>query len=161
MKLNRMITMCAMTAALLFSAGSLLAQNNNGGTNNGGGQNRQNRRENFDPPQFQQRYMDNVRSQLGFTNDTDWNAIQPLVQKVMDARMAVGFGGRGFGRGGRGGGQGGQGGGGGGLGPTNPERQTWKKWVEANAPPAQIKDALAKYRPSKKTKQAKLVQAQE
>src|ERR1035437_1919834 len=127
MKLNRMITMCAMTAALLFSAGSLLAQNNNGGTNNGGGQNRQNRRGNFDPAQFQQRYMDNVRDQIGFTNDTDWNAIQPLVQKAMDARMAVGFGGRGFGRCGRGGGQGGQGGGGGGFGPPNAEKGAFQK----------------------------------
>ena len=44
--------------------------------------------------------------QLGFTNDTDWSAVQPLVQKVMDARRDVGMGGgmgRMFGRGGRGG----------------------------------------------------------
>lgn len=154
MKLNRMLTMCAMTAALLLSTGSLLAQNDNGGNNNGGGQNGQNRRGNFDPAQIQQR----IRDQLGFTNDTDWNAIQPLVQKVMDARMAVGFGGRGFGRGGRGGSQGG---GGGGFGQPNPERDALQKLIDDNAPTSQIKDALAKYRTSQKSKQAKLVQAQE
>ena len=45
--------------------------------------------------------MDNIREQLGFTNDTDWNAVQPLIQKVTDARRDVGFGagmGRMFGR---------------------------------------------------------------
>ncbi len=50
-------------------------------------------RGNFDPAQFQQRMMDGIRDQLGFTNDTDWNAVQPLIQKVMDARRDVGFGG--------------------------------------------------------------------
>ena len=56
-----------------------------------------------------QRYQD----ALYITNDTDWSAIQPLVQKVMDAQQALNagrmggmFGGRGE-RGGRGGGMGG------------------------------------------------------
>jgi len=49
--------------------------------------------------------MDNIKDQLGYTNDTDWNAIQPLVQKVMDARRDTMGGGMGrlFGRGNRGG----------------------------------------------------------
>jgi len=42
---------------------------------------------------MQQRMMENIRGDLGFTNDTDWNAVQPLFQKVMDARRDVGFGG--------------------------------------------------------------------
>ena len=43
--------------------------------------------------------------QAGITNDTDWNAIQPLIQKVMDAQQAAGGGMGGMGRmfGGRGG----------------------------------------------------------
>ena len=36
---------------------------------------------NFDPAQMQQMMMQRYQEQLGITNDTDWSAIQPLVQK--------------------------------------------------------------------------------
>ena len=98
-----------------------------------------------------------------FTNDTDWSAVQPLVQKVMDARRDVGGGGMGrlFGR--------------------QPRRRSgWRQAAAAaclaarparkrrrckrrlmtDAPAAQIKDLLAKYKASQKAKQAKLAQAQ-
>ena len=111
--------------------------------------------------------MDNYREQLGFTNDADWNAVQPLIQKVTDARRDVGFGG-GFGRmlrnrgGNNGGPGGGFGGGRGGFGPQpSPEAEALQKAIDDNSPPAQIKAALAKYEASQKAKQAKLVQAQE
>ena len=94
MKLNRMITMCAVAAALALGIGDAFAQNNNG---NGGG--RRNRG-NFDPTQMQQRRLDNIRQQLEFTNDTDWSAVEPLFQKVLDAQQAARAGG---GRGGVGG----------------------------------------------------------
>ncbi len=151
MKLNRMITLCAMTAALALSAGSLFAQDNG----NGGG-----RRGNFDPAQFQQRMMDNVRDQLGFTNDTDWNAVQPLVQKVMDARRDVGVGGmqRLFrGRNNNGNQQGGRNNP---FGQTSPEADALQKAIDADAPAAQIKDLLAKYKAAQKVKQANLEAAQ-
>ena len=103
MKLNRIITLCAIAGALALSVGDIFAQDNGGGNGgNGGGQGgqgggqRRNRQGggpgggNFDPAQFQQRMMDNIREQLNFTNDTDWSAVQPLVQKVMDARRDVG-----------------------------------------------------------------------
>jgi hypothetical protein len=160
MKLNRMITLCAMAATLALGTGSLLAQDNG----NGGGQGGGNRRGNFDPAQMQQRIMDNVRDELNFTNDTDWNAVQPLVQKVLDARRDVGFGnmGRLFGR--NRGGQGGQGGGNrrGGMfgGQTSPEQDALQKAIDEDAPSAQIKDLLTKYQASQKAKQAKLEQAQ-
>src|SRR5579862_7615059 len=95
-KSNRTFIIWGVAAALCLSAGSLLAQNDNGGGGNGGGQGGFGRG-NFDPAQFQQRIMDGIRDQLGFTNDADWNAVQPLVQKVMDARRDIGVGG-GFGR---------------------------------------------------------------
>jgi hypothetical protein len=104
--------------------------------------------------------MDRTRDQLGLTNDTDWNAVQPLVQKVMDARresMAAMFGGFG-----RRGGRGGNGGGGNG-GPdsaANPEREALQQAIDSNAPSAQIKTLLDKYRAAQKAKQAKLEQAQ-
>ena len=90
MKLNQTLAIWGVAAALCLSTGSLLAQNDNGG--GGGGQGGFGRG-NFDPAQIQQRMMDGIRDQLGFTNDTDWNAVQPLIQKVMDARRDVGFGG--------------------------------------------------------------------
>jgi len=39
---------------------------------------------------FQQMQMQRYQGALEITNDTDWSAIQPLVQKVIDARTAVG-----------------------------------------------------------------------
>jgi hypothetical protein len=98
--------------------------------------------------------MDNYRQTLEMTNDTDWNAVQPLVQKVADAQMAARSGGRGGGR--RGGGQGGGGNG----GTPNPERDALQKAIDDSAPAGQIKDLLAKYQASQKDKQAKLTAAQ-
>ncbi len=166
MKLNRIITLCAVAATLAISASSLLAQDN--GNNNGGGQ-RRNRQGggfgggNFDPAQMQQRMLDRVQEQLGFTNDTEWDAVKPLVEKVMTARQEVGMGGMGRMFGGRNrGGQGGPGGGGPGgmFGQTGPEQEALQKALDDNAPAAQIKDLLAKYKASQKAKQAKLEAAQ-
>jgi len=162
MKLNRIITLGAMAATLAIGITSLFAQDNGNGNANGGGQ-----RRNFDPAQMQQRMVDRVQEELGFTNDTDWDAVKPLVQKVMDARRDVGFGGmsRMFGNGrNRGGGQGGQTGGnnrgGGTFGQTSPEQDALQKAIDDNAPSAQIKDLLAKYKAAQKVKQAKLEAAQ-
>jgi len=164
-----------VAAALVFTAGSTFAQQDNGNGNgnaNGGDQNGGQRRNrqgggggfgggNFDPAQMQQRIMDNVRDQLNFTNDTDWAAVQPLVQKVLDARRDVGGQGmRGlFGRNrGQGGGGGGNGGtrGGGMFGQPSPEQEALQNALDADAPAAQVKDLLAKYKASQLAKQAKL-----
>lgn len=164
MKMNQLLAMGGMVAALFLSVGTVSAQNggDGGGAGGGGG------RGNFDPAAFQQRMMDNVKDQLGFTNETEWNAIQPMIQKVMDARRDVGGGGMGrlFGRGNRGGNNGANannnGGRRGGFGGTpSPEAEALQKTIDDNAPTAQIKAALAKYEASQKDKQAKLVQAQE
>jgi hypothetical protein len=163
MKLNRLMTMCAMTAAMLLTVGSAFAQqdNNNNATQDNGGQ-RRNRQGggggggggggNFDPAQMQQRIMDRIRTDLNFTNETDWSAVQPLVQKVVEARFASRAGG--FGRGNRGPG-------GGGGGQPAPERDALQNAIDANAPAAQVKDLLAKYKASQKEKQAKFVAAQD
>jgi len=125
-----------------------------GGGGGGGG--------NFDPAQFQQRMMDNIRDQLGFTNDTEWSAVQPLVQKVMDARRDAG--GPGMGRMFRPRNNGGdQGGGprrGGMFGQPSPEAEALQKALDDGAPAAQVKAALDKYRASQKDKDAKLKSAQ-
>lgn len=98
----------------------------------------------FDPAQFEQRMMEQTRKSLNVTNDDEWAAIQPLIQKVMDARReAGGPGGRG-----RPGAQ------------ASSEQQALQQAIDASAPVAQIKDALAKYRAARKDKQAKLEAAQ-
>jgi hypothetical protein len=182
MKLNRMITMCAVALALVMSIGDAFAQINNGGGNGGGGfgggggggngggfgngggrRNRGGNGGNFDPAQMMQRQLDNYRQQLDFTNDTDWSAIQPLVQKVLEAQQAARQGGGrgGFGGGRRGGNNGGNANGGGQGGPQlSPEAQALQQAIDSDAPAAQLKDLLAKYNAAQKAKQAKLVAAQ-
>ena len=167
MKLNRIFTLCAMAAALTLSAGSVFAQDNgngNGGQGDqaGGGQRRNRPGGGWgDPAQMQQRLVDGVRDRLNFTNDTEWAAVEPLVTKVVAARMesaADGMRGMMGGRN-RGGGQGGPGGGRG-FGPPNPEGDALQKAIDDDAPAAQIKDLLAKYKAAQKAKQAKLEAAQ-
>jgi hypothetical protein len=167
MKLKQALKASGVAILMALTALTVSAQDNQPGQPGQPGQGRQGRRGggpgggNFDPAQFQQRMMERVREDLGFTNDTDWNAVEPLVQKVMDARRDVGFGGMGMmGRSSRGG-RGGQGGGRGGMfGQTSPEQEALQNAIEANAPAAQIKSLLAKYKTAKKEKQAKLAAAQ-
>jgi Spy/CpxP family protein refolding chaperone len=159
MKMNQMLAACGIAAALFLGVGTVSAQNDTGNPGGGGGG-----RGNFDPAQMQQRMMDNIKEQLGYTNDTDWNAVQPLIQKVMDARRDVGFGG-GMGRmfrGNRGGNQASDNSNRRNFGPQpSPEAEALQKAIDDNSPAAQIKAALAKYEASQKAKQAKLTQAQE
>jgi hypothetical protein len=114
---------------------------------------------------MQQRMMDNVRDQLGFTNDTDWSAVQPLIQKVLDARREIGGNNimRLF-RGNRGGGQGGgnrpRGGGMFGAAPS-PEEDALQKGIDDDVPAAQIKELLTRYQAAQKTKQDNLKAAEE
>ena len=163
---------CGLVAALtLMTAGSAMAQADNGGGGggnggpggNGGGQRQ---RRNFDPAQMMQQMMTRLQDELAITNDTDWSAVQPLVQKVVEAqREARGPGmARLFGRGPRGGNNGDQGGRpqrmGGMFGQTSPEAEALQKAIDDGAPAGQIKDLLAKYQASQKVKQAKLEAAQ-
>ena len=156
--------LCTAALTLLLGAPSLRAQDSQGGTNqqhqrNGGGRQRNG---NFDPAQFQQRMMDRYKERLDITDDAEWKAIQPLIQKVMDARMAIG-GGRGFGRGGRGNGgnpsdqnqnqnQARR--------PSNPAAEQLQKAIDDKASAAEIKESLAKYQAYGKEKEAELEKAQ-
>jgi hypothetical protein len=104
-------------AALITTISSAQAQDN---TQQPGG-----RRGNFNPEEFRQRMMDNLKTALKVTDD-EWAVIQPLIEKVQAKQTVVrgfsGFGGGGRGGpGGRGGGAGGgdnAGGGGGGGAPA-------------------------------------------
>jgi hypothetical protein len=178
MKLKTMLLVCGVAAGLCLGAGSLLAQPDDGtgpgGPGGGGpggfgggrggfggGRGGFGAGGNFDPAQFQQQMqqmiMDQDRQSLGITNDDEWAVIQPLIQKVLDAQQALAtVGGMGM----RGGGRGGRGGAGAFGAQASEEQQSLQQALANNAPIAQVKDALAKYRAARKVKQANLETAQ-
>ncbi|HTV41641.1 MAG TPA: hypothetical protein VMF08_13755 [Candidatus Sulfotelmatobacter sp.] len=166
--MKHIFAICGMAAALICGASVVDAQQTPGGGPGGpGGGGGFGGRGNFDPAQFQQRMMDRIRDELEFTNDSDWNAVQPLVQKVMDAQRDVRssqiqgmrmmfrrpgqqddnsqrrqrFGGF--------------------MGQPSPEFTALQDAVDNNAPEAQIKDLLARYNTSQKAKEEKLKGAQD
>jgi len=112
---------------------------------------------------MQQRMMERYREALEITADDEWKAIEPLIQKVNEARRDVGFGGMGrmFRGPGGPGGQGGPGGGRGGFGGSSPEEDVLQKALESKAPAGDLKSALAKVRDARKAKEAKLTTAQD
>jgi hypothetical protein len=163
MKVNRWLATAGVAAALGLGINSGLAQNGGGGGGGGGWRN-------MTPEERQQRMMGFVKETLEVTDDAEWKEIQPRVQKVMDARMGM-MGGGGMGRmfaRNRGGGNGGdnQGGDQGGqrrnfFGQApSPETEALQKAIDAKAPKAELKAALAKYEEAHKAKQAELEKAQ-
>jgi hypothetical protein len=96
-------------------------------------------------------------------NDEEWTAIKPLVQKVMEARMASFAGmGRGMMFGPGRGGPGGPGGGPPGMfGQTMPEAEALQKAIDAKSSKAEVKAALDKYIAARQAKQDQLKQAQD
>jgi hypothetical protein len=166
-----------------MGACSLFAQDtppqDNGGQGGQGGRRGFGRGGNVDPAQMRQMMMDGIKERLEVTDDNEWKALEPLVQKVMDAQQAVmaervrGFlmgarGGRG--PGGNGGnqdnGQGGQNqqrrfrGGFFGGGDPSPEFDSLQKAVDAKASKAEMKAAMSKFVAARKTKQIELEKAQ-
>ena len=114
---------------------------------------------NFDPAQMQQMLLERYKEMLEVTDNDEWSAIKPLIQKVMEARLA-GF--AGMGRGMMGGpGRGGPGGGPPGMfGQTMPEAEALQKAIDAKASKAEIKAALGKFVAARQAKQSELLQAQ-
>jgi hypothetical protein len=95
-----------------------------------------------------QRMIDGYKETIGVKSEEDWKKIGPLVGKVIDNRFS-GFGGFG----GRGGG-GGRGGDGNRGGQPNPERDALQKAIDDKASIEEIKEKLAKYRESRKAREA-------
>ncbi|HWH68666.1 MAG TPA: hypothetical protein VNT26_04740 [Candidatus Sulfotelmatobacter sp.] len=152
--MNRWL-MAASVAAVL-SVGTLngLAQDNGGRPGRG----------NFDPAQFRERMMEMVKERLEVKEDEDWKAIQPLVQKVMDARMAA-MGG--MGRSMFGGRRGGDSNNNGDQqrrspfgGQTMPEAEALQRAIDGKASNSEMKSAVAKLAEARKVKQAELERAQ-
>lgn len=163
-RMTQLLAIAGVACVASFGSNKAFAQQDNGG----GG------RRGFDPArmqEFQQRRMDRIKEELEVKDD-EWTALQPLIQKVMDAQRAV-FADRlgGF-RGGRGGAGGDNNGGGdnggrrrggggfGGFGEPSPEAEALQKAIESKASNSEMKAALAKYQESRKTKQTDLETAQ-
>jgi len=155
-RMNRWILMAGIASAMCLGANYGQAQQDNQGRPGRG---------NFDPAQFRERMMDRVKEQLEVTDESEWKALQPLVEKVMDARMAAGGGmGRGMMGMRRGGGGDNPPGDAGARRfgpPPSPEAEALQKAIDAKAPKAELKAAMAKYVESRKAKQAELEKAQE
>jgi hypothetical protein len=172
MKMNQWLVAVGVSAAMCVGT-SLLAQNTDGKNSNNNG--RQGRGGRGTPPsqdqiqQWQQQRMERYKTELEITDDTEWKAIQPLIQKVTDARMAMapyagfGRGGMMFGRsrGGpdsRPGDQGPPRGFGGGT--SSPDIEGLQKAIDSKASNAEMKAAIAKFQEGRKTKMAELEKAQ-
>jgi len=184
MKTKSLLAIAGLGIAMCMAASQGLAQDNGGagaggagGGGFGGGGARGGRGGgNFDPAQFQERMMQGIRDRLEITDDQEWKAIEPLVQKVMDARMSGMAGmGRGFmGPGGRRGGPGGGGaadtagaGGNGGQrrggfpgAEPGPAAEALQQAIDAKASNGELKSAIAKFADERKAKQADLEKAQ-
>lgn len=105
------MTRASVTTSLVFAmlfafAGVASAQEENdrredrGNRGERGGE-RGDRRQ-FDPAQFRERMMNRYKEQLGITDEEEWKAILPKLEKVMAAQRDARTGGGGFGgRGGR------------------------------------------------------------
>ena len=167
MKMNQWLVIVGVAAGLGLGASNVLAQNNNSNNNNGGQQGRRGR---GGPPtpeqiqQFQQQRMERYKTELEITDDTEWKALQPLIQKVTDARRAMGgpggFGGFGRPRGGPDNAPSDQGQRRGFGGAPNPDADALQKAIEAKASNTEMKAAVAKFQEARKAKQAELEKAQ-
>jgi hypothetical protein len=152
----------ALTFICWSVATGVLAQNAPGP----GGQ-RQGRRQrggNVDPAQFPQRLTERYRERLEITDDSEWKALQPRIQKVVEARMALEAGRRGaLDRGNRpaaertssdpperra-------------AAPVDPGAEALQKAIDNKASVAELKAAAARYLASRNVLQADLEKAQE
>jgi len=109
--------------------------------------------------------MDRYKETLEVTSDAEWSALQPLIEKVTEARLAVAaFEGRGgFGRaGGRRGGGGARRGGFGGFGgEPSPEVAALREAIQSNASADVLKTRLAAVKSARKVKADELTKAQD
>ena len=81
-RMNQWLVAAGVAAVMSFGANQVAAQPDNATPGGGARQGRGN----FDPAQFQQRMLERSKEMLEVTDDAEWKAMEPLVQKVMDLR---------------------------------------------------------------------------
>jgi uncharacterized protein (DUF305 family) len=175
-KMHHVAAITGVLALLLTTTTTTLAQNQttprnrgqNQDQNNNNNNNQSGRRQrgNFDPAQFQQRMVDRYRERLEITDDAEWKAIQPRIQKILEARMALESGRRAmFDRGNRG-----DRGGRGNNSDQNQQRatqpadsatETLQRAITEKASNSDLKTAAAQYAAARKAKQGDLEKVQE
>jgi len=169
MKMNQAFKVLSAAVLLTFAINTVSAQAPEGGDRprrsrdsgqsgdqQGGPGGDRGGRGNFDPAEFQKRMTERLKETLEITDDKEWQAIEPLVTKVTEARFAVMAGGRGFGgRGGPGGDRSATSG-----AQANPTAEALKKAIDAKASASETKAALDKFVAARKAKQADLEKAQ-
>ena len=171
MKLKHSLLVASLAAAVCLSADNVLGQDGGGRRQGGGGGFGcaggggfgGGRGGNFDPTEFQRMRMERLREAMEVTDDAEWRVIEERIAKVNDANtavMAANMPGFGRGRGGRGGGRGAGGAGGGAFGQPMPELEALRNAIETNAPEAQVKAALQRYRDARKAREDALAKAQ-
>jgi hypothetical protein len=84
---RRVLVLMALGVALVAPSYARAQDNNNN----------QNRRGNFDPAQFRERYMNSIKDQLK-ADDDEWKVLSPKIEKLMTAQRDARAGGGGFGR---------------------------------------------------------------
>ncbi len=142
MKTKRWLVTAASAVLLCIGTSQTLGQNSQGWS---GG--------NYDHGRSQDSLMDRLKERLEFTNDAEWQAIGPLVQKVVDLqRQAMSDRLRGFfGR---------QGGSRYNDSAPMPEAETLQRAIEGKASHSELKLVIAKYLEARKARQAELERAQ-
>src|SRR5690348_6887237 len=139
-RMTQMLAIAGLACVASLSSNKAWAQQDNGG------------RRGFDPAraqEFQQRRMDRLKEELEVKDD-EWTALQPLIQKVMDAQRAVladrmggmfrGGRDRGGDNAGGGGDNGGRRRGGfGGFAEPSPEAEALQKAIESKASNSEMK----------------------
>jgi len=161
MSINRWLATAGLAAGLCLGTSQAFAQQDNNQGGQGGPGGGRFGRGNFDPAQMRQRMMERMKDQLEVTDDAEWKSLEPLISKVMDARMAgLGGGMRGmFGRN-RGGDNGGDQGQRRFGPPPSPEAEALQRAIDGKASNSELKAAITKYVEYRKTKQAELEKAQ-
>jgi hypothetical protein len=189
-KLNQILLFSSVALALVLSTALVRGQpgagngganygGNRGGANYGGGGNFNNGggRQGFDMSQVISQFIPQLaagfRQQLSVTNDDDWNAIEPRLEKAVKLKIEVllsGLDALPSALGASGGGMGGMGGMGVmgmmsmmgiGNGMTDPTLDALQQALDGNAPAAEVKAAMAKVRDSRQQKRAELAKAQQ
>src|SRR3954454_7218888 len=157
-RVRQMLVVAGVAAAFVSGGTSSQAQDNNGREYG-----YRQHRGNLDPAQWRQRRLDDLKERLEVKDDTEWKAIQPLIEKVTDAQQVVmrdRIGGM-FGRGGRPGGDTNGGGDNNGRqrfrgfgGEPSPSAEALQKAIDGKASNSEMKTALAKFSEERKQKQA-------
>jgi len=148
-----------MAVMLSLSAGEVMAQGKQKGGNKGQGSNQKGGkqgRSSFDPAQAEQRMLERYKERLEIKDEVEWKAIQPLLQRVLEARRVLESHGRGPTDRGPKASQGQRPG----AAAGNTEGDVLHKAVDAKAAGAELNTALARYLEWRKTKQDDLLRAQ-